>query len=338
MQCVQGQKKNILFIGTEQNILTSYQRLLASMFTVTVALGEDKALDCLQSDTEFSVVVTDIAIGQKKQSTILQHVRTNYPLMVRMALADYTDSDVLQDVVNSGDVFRFLLKPCKVRDVVEALNACVRQHELLCLEQELDVLKREKDGLERTLHSFIKLIEFRDPYTAGHMERTAKLSVMIAQRLEMSEESRLALNIAGRVHDVGKIAVPTNVLNKPCELSEAEYSIIQTHVQVGADIMKDIETTLPITRIIMEHHEHVDGTGYPNRLTGDELLPESKVLSVADTLDALLTSRSYRPQMDKEAVQQELLAMQGKKLDPTYVECGIALLNEGRFDSLHGLP
>ncbi|WP_291326327.1 HD domain-containing phosphohydrolase [Desulfovibrio sp. UCD-KL4C] len=321
--------ERVLFVDDEPNILQSYSRALRSKFAVSTALGGKAALKLLETSPPYTVVISDIKMPEMDGVELLSIVRELYPDTVRMVLTGYADLNIAMSAVNQGDIFRFLTKPCHPEDLTKAIVSGVKQYKMTQASRELVVVKRMKDGLEGLLRAFTRLVEFRDPYTAGHMDRTAEISSLIATRLGLSPDIIQGLHLAALVHDIGKIAVPSGVLNKPGPLSHAEFALIKMHSLVGAEIFETLETEWPIQRIVLEHHERIDGSGYPNGLKGDEILFESKVISVADSIDAILTTRPYREASNKQKCIDLLEKEKGIKLDASCVDAGIALLKEG---------
>jgi PAS domain S-box-containing protein len=152
-----------------------------------------------------------------------------------------------------------------------------------------------RKALGGTIKAISSAVEMRDPYTAGHQRRVADLARYIATEMNLKKDQIEGIRMASTIHDIGKIAVPAEILSKPTKLTEHEYNLIKFHPQSGYDILKDIEFPWPIARIILEHHERIDGSGYPNGLNGENLLVESKILAVADVVDAMASHRPYRP-------------------------------------------
>lgn len=319
----------ILMIDDDNNILESHRRLLRSRYAVETALGGELALKKMQEEGPFAVVVSDIKMPQMSGIDLLSTIKEQYPETIRMVLTGYADLEMAISVVNKGDIFRFLTKPCDQEDLVKAIEAGIEQYELTRASQELAIARRLNAGLEGTLQAFTRLVEFRDPYTAGHMDRTSKLAAMIAEKLNLPEDRVQGLKLAAKVHDIGKIAVPAGILNKPGTLNDAEFALIKTHPLVGADIFQTLDTGWPISRIISEHHERIDGSGYPNGLAGDEILKESMILAVADVIDAIMTHRPYRGSLEASEAIKFLNKMKGKGFDIDSAEAGIALLQEG---------
>ncbi len=175
------------------------------------------------------------------------------------------------------------------------------------------------------------LVETRDPYTAGHQRRVAKLSVLIGGELGLSEDSRKALRYAGLTHDIGKIAIPSEILTKPGKLTPLEYEMIKTHPEIGYRILKDIDFPWPVAEIVYEHHERLDGSGYPRGLKDGEILFEARILAVADVVEAMSSHRPYRPAPGIEAAIDEIRKKKGKLYDPDVVDACIRVLEKGKF-------
>jgi len=175
-------------------------------------------------------------------------------------------------------------------------------------------------------------IEKRDPYTAGHQRRVAKLSRAIATELDFSWSRIQGLRMAAAVHDLGKILIPYAILNKPGPMSEPEMAIIRMHPQTAYDILKNIEFPWPIAETIYQHHERLDGSGYPRGLKGDQILAEARIIGVADVVESMAFFRPYRPSVGIEEAIGELQARRGILYDPQVVDACVLLLTEKMFD------
>jgi len=171
-------------------------------------------------------------------------------------------------------------------------------------------------------------VELRDPYTAGHQLRVARLSNAIAREMGLSEEVAGQIYTAGLIHDIGKISVPAEILSKPGKLSKIEFSLIQMHPQAGYEILKNIDFPFPVARWVLEHHEFIDGSGYPSGLTGDQICLESKILVIADTVEAILSHRPYRPSLGTEAALNQISTNKDKIYDGTVVDACLRLFKE----------
>ncbi len=192
--------------------------------------------------------------------------------------------------------------------------------------------RRLRDGLERTVEAIAATIEMRDPYTAGHERRVVELATAIARELGLAGEKIEGLRFAALVHDIGKIRIPAEILSKPAALSPIEFEMIKGHCQVGYDILKGIEFPWPVARIVLEHHERLDGSGYPKGLQGGQTLLESKILAVADVVEAMASHRPYRPAHGIEAALAEIERHRGEWYDPAVVDACVRLFREKGFN------
>ncbi|MEW5904604.1 MAG: MASE3 domain-containing protein [Pseudomonadota bacterium] len=203
-------------------------------------------------------------------------------------------------------------------------------HDRVVAEQQ-DYLRRLQDGLQDTVQAIAATVEMRDPYTAGHQRRVAELAAAIAGEMGLPHEQVYAIHLAGIVHDLGKIAIPAEILSKPARLSEIEYSLIKSHPQTGYEILKDIDFPWPVAQMVLQHHERMDGSGYPQGLQGEAILLEARILAVADVIEAMASHRPYRAGLGLDAALQEIHDHSGTRYDATVAAAAERLLREGRF-------
>jgi len=196
------------------------------------------------------------------------------------------------------------------------------------LEAGLDKLRR---ALDATVQAMGLTIEMRDPYTAGHQRRVSKLSCAIAQEMGISPNQIDGLHMAGDIHDIGKIYIPAEILSKPGQLTDIEFTIIKTHPQVGYDILKGIDFPWPVAQIVLQHHEWINGSGYPGGLKGDEILYEARILSVADVVEAMSSHRPYRPSHGIDRALEEIQSRSGQLYEPAIVEACLRLFRDKGF-------
>jgi len=184
---------------------------------------------------------------------------------------------------------------------------------------------RLRRAVEKTIQAITTMAELRDPYTAGHQRRVARLAAAIARELGLGQETVEGIYLAGVIHDIGKIAVPAEILSKPGRLEKAEFQLIQAHCATGYDVLKEIEFPWPIAQIVLQHHERLDGSGYPGRLRGGEILREARIVGVADVVEAMASDRPYRPALGVEAALAEIRKGAGRLYDPEAAEACIGL-------------
>lgn len=192
--------------------------------------------------------------------------------------------------------------------------------------------------LDETTGALSMAVEIRDPYTAGHQRRVTRLAAAIAREMQFPQERINAIITAGLLHDVGKIYVPAEFLSKPGKISELERSVLKQHAAAGYEILKDIEYQYPIAEITRQHHERMDGSGYPLGLSGKQILLEAKIISVADVVEAMASPRPYRPALGLPAAFKEIQDNRGVFYDEQVVDICLKLFNEKGFCLEGGLP
>ena len=188
-----------------------------------------------------------------------------------------------------------------------------------------------KKTMDAALDTMSKIIEAKDPYTAGHQQRVSRLTTAIAKELNLSPDKVEGIRIASLIHDIGKISVPTEILSKTTTLSDIEFSLIKGHSQAGSDILKAIDFSYPVAQIVLQHHERLDGSGYPNKLKGDKILLEAKIIGVADVVEAMSSHRPYRPALGIDAALEEISKNKGVLYDPEVVDVCLKLFKEKGF-------
>ena len=196
------------------------------------------------------------------------------------------------------------------------------------LQQSYERLQKTMEG---TINTIAKIVEIRDPYTAGHQLNVSKLTTAIAQEMKLPPDKIEGIRIASLVHDIGKISIPAEILSKPTKLSEIEYNLINDHSQIGYDILKSIDFPWPVAQIVLQHHEKIDGSGYPQGLKGEKILLEAKIMGVADVIEAIFSHRPYRPALGIDKALEEISKNKGILYDPEVVDTCLKLFKEKGF-------
>ncbi len=217
-------------------------------------------------------------------------------------------------------------------DVASALYRIELEEARKRTERQLELAYRQaRRSLEGTVQALSAIGERRDPYTAGHSRRVAELACAIAEELGLPKDRIEGLRVAGLLHDIGKTSVPAEILAKPSRLTELEFDMIKAHPQVAYDILSRIDFPWPVAEIILQHHERLDGSGYPHGLKGEEILFEARILAVADVVEAMSSHRPYRPAHTLEEALEEIERGKGTLYDSQVVEACLRLFSEGRF-------
>ncbi len=276
------------------------------------------------------------------------------------------DSDEVPVIIISGtgeikDVIKalrlgawdYLTKPIENMAMLEyAVNRVLNHSQMLrenreyrenleeLVQQRTEELEKSNDHLfhtlKETVNSLAAVTEKRDPYTAGHQERVSILASAIARSLGLDQHTINAIRIAGMLHDVGKISVPQELLSKPTRLTDYEFEIVKTHSTSGFEIIKNIPFDAPVAEMVHQHHERLDGSGYPRGLAGDEILQGSRILVVADVVEAMSSHRPYRPAVGIDHALEEIQSQRGILYDEECVNCCVDLFN-GNQDDIESL-
>jgi PAS domain S-box-containing protein len=195
--------------------------------------------------------------------------------------------------------------------------------------------KKAEQAQAKLTHAAVEAIaamaEERDPYTAGHQRRVAELAGAIGTELGLEDDVTEGIRLAGNIHDIGKVSIPAEILVRPRKLRPYEWEMVKGHPQIGADIVRDIEFPWPVAEMILQHHERLDGSGYPRGLRGEEILIGSRIIAVADTVEAMSSHRPYRPAKGLEAGLDVITQGRGTLFDPQVVDACLRLFREGRF-------
>ena len=234
------------------------------------------------------------------------------------------DGDLTQCEMRVTDV-DWLNKPARLVSVHD-----ISERNRLYKEREENI-KRQQEMLVETITAMSNAVETRDPYTAGHMHRVSDLSIAIAEQLGLDKDRIEGIRLGGIIHDIGKLYVPSEILNRPGRLTPPEFELIKTHAQVGYDIIKGISFRWPVAEMVYQHHERIDGSGYPNGLKGNEIVYEARIMAVADVVQAMSSHRPYRPSLGIGPALDEIRKNRGKFYDTEVVDACLQIIETGQF-------
>ncbi|MHB1340408.1 MAG: HD domain-containing phosphohydrolase [Coriobacteriia bacterium] len=290
------------------------------------------------------IIVSDILMPGMDGFALCREWKTDptlAPIPFVFHTANYAESDDAH-LANTLGADLFLTKPIAHEDLVAALETLMahvaaegartpvdipaeetfREHNVRLLhklEQQLEEVQTANERLRLMINGTVlaiaKLVEARDPYTAGHQERVAALADAIGQEMGLSLDERIGIHTAGLIHDIGKISVPSAILSRPTRLSAPEFAIIKMHPDVAHDVLEGIDFPWPIADYVHQHHERMDGSGYPHGLAGDEILLGSRILAIADVVEAMTNHRPYKPAVGIDAALDEIRGNAGKTYD-----------------------
>jgi len=199
-------------------------------------------------------------------------------------------------------------------------------------EQLQETLANLRKAVSTTIQVIVSTVEVRDPYTAGHQLRVADLARAVATEMGLPQDTIEGINIAGSIHDLGKLSIPAEILSKPGKLSDDEFTLIKEHARKGYEMLKDIESPWPLAEIVYQHHERMDGSGYPRNLKGDEILMEARIMAIADVVEAMASHRPYRPALGIDVALKEIENHRGVLYDADVVDTCLRLFHEKEYE------
>ena len=192
----------------------------------------------------------------------------------------------------------------------------------------MQTLESLRKAFGTTIQIMVSAVEARDPYTAGHQLRSADLARAIATEMGLSQDKIEGIRMAASIHDIGKLSIPSEILSKPSKLTTIEFSLIKEHSRSGYEMLKDMESPWPLAQIVYQHHERIDGSGYPRNLKGDEIMIEARIMAVADVVEAMASHRPYRPSRGIEAALEEIEKNKGILYDVDVADACLRLFRE----------
>ena len=331
---------NILIVDDEESIRHLIRQILEPKgYTCILAADTTEARDCLEKQN-FELILCDINMPGESGLDFIQDVLPRHQDTAAVMVTGADDPIIAEAALELG-VYDYIIKPFNPNRVLitvsntfrrrdlEIANRAYRENLELMVAERTEKLEKALDGIVRAT---AKTVEMRDPYTAGHQKRVAELSSVIAREMGLSENQIEGIHMAGLIHDLGKISVPAEILSKPGQLTEIEFDLIKTHPQVGYDILNEIEFPWPIAQIVLQHHEKMNNSGYPQGLCGEDILMEARILCVADVVEAMASHRPYRPALGIDKALQEISQNTRILYDTEVVDNCLRLFKEKDFD------
>jgi putative nucleotidyltransferase with HDIG domain len=318
---------HILVVDDEEAIRNLIQKVVRKAgYACSIVPDGEEALNFLKDKT-IDVVITDIIMPGLNGVELTKLIKKKYSADV-IVMTGLVEGFTYEEILEKG-ASDFIEKPLNIRELMVRLKRVLRERAVLAERNQAE--KKLKKTIKEIVQAIALTVEMRDPYTAGHQKRVANLAGAIAKEMNFSKEQIDAIVMAGIIHDLGKMSIPAEILSKPGRLTEPELNIIKTHPQVGYDILKTIEFPWPVAQIVLQHHERLDGSGYPQGLLGAEIIMEARILAVADVVEAMASHRPYRAALGINKALEEISQHSGVGYDPTVVNACLKLFTENRF-------
>ncbi len=307
----------------------------AGSFRVTwIERLADAVTQLATTDHGIDIVLLDLSLPDCQGLDTVRTIRRTAPTLPIVILTGFDDEQLGLKAVQEG-CQDYLVKGQGDANLLRRTIAYSIERRNSEEEREQHA-KRLKRILKQTVQAVSLTIEMRDPYTAGHQRRVAQLARAIGQRMNLGEDVLDGLETAAFIHDIGKINIPADFLARPGQLSDAAFHVIKAHPRVGYDIVQGIEFPWPVADMILQHHERLDGSGYPNALKGDDIILGARILAVADVVEAISSHRPYRPSLGIEAAIEEVRKNAGVCYDAAVVEACEAVVRNREFEASEG--
>ncbi len=333
-------ERRCLIVDDEPSLRSALKRVMQGEgFTCFEASSGSVALDVLDSEP-IALVLSDVRMPEMSGPELLREVRARYPEMAMMMITAVAEVDVAVSCLSMG-AMDYITKPFLIDEVRARVAQAMEKRRLLLENKDYqlrleDKVKVQQDRLESLflagIQSLADALELKDPYTRGHSVRVSQLGSVTARELGMEVELVKSIELGGHLHDVGKIGVREDVLNKRGPLTDEEYEHIMTHPLLGWRILRPLLADNPVPlNVVRHHHERVDGTGVPDRLGGTDIPVEARIIAVADAFDAMMSKRPYRGGLEFDDTLAELRAGAGSQFDPQVVDAFVDVAYRGEL-------
>ncbi len=359
-------RHSILVVDDEEAILDIMTIVLAREgYDLHTASSAEEGLKKLREIPDLSLIISDQIMPGMTGVEFLEQALSIRPDAQRVLLTGFTDTDAIINAINKGRIHLYISKPWRKEELLYTINQLLAKAELVMENKRLDELVKKQNAelvelnrdleakvrlktidldrraeelkasyekiqmiLDGTVLAMSRIVESRDPYTAGHQQQVTQIASIIAEKISLPPERVEAIRISAALHDIGKISVPSEILTKPSRLTDLERELVKTHSQNAYDILKAIDFPYTIADIILQHHERMDGSGYPQGLKGEEILLEARIVAVADVLEAMSAHRPYRPALGIEAAMEEITRHRGLLYDENVVDACLEIYRE----------
>jgi putative nucleotidyltransferase with HDIG domain len=326
-------KENILIVDDEKNIRELVEKILSTEgYRCWTAENASSALQLLDKN-EIQLVLCDIKMPGMNGNELIKHIFTKDNEMAVIMITAMIDINTAIECMKMG-AYDYLLKPLNFDKLIISIERALERRRLIIenreyqqnLEIKVDTLADQiRDFTLNSIKALASALEARDTYTQGHSTRVTQYSLLVGEKLSLSKKKMEQLRLAGLLHDVGKIGVKEQVLNKPGKLTPEEYEQIKIHPQLSVKILQPVITDEEVISIIRHHHERWDGNGFPYGLKKEEIPMGSRIILVCDTFDAMTSNRPYRKAMTKEIAFDELRRCSGSQFDPRMVKAFLSI-------------
>lgn len=305
----------ILIVDDEINNLQLLKRTFRGKYNIITASNGLEGLETLKRNiNDISLIVSDHKMPIMEGTKFLEEANKIAPDVIKILLTGFSDIEIITDAVNKCNLFQYVLKPFNPDELQEAVRNGLDKFDLASSKSL--ILKDLKELFYKTIKSIASALDAKDPYTHGHSMRVTLYSIILAKELNVEQDMLEQIEMAGLLHDIGKIAIPEAILCKPGKLTDEEFVIMKSHPANSERLIASIKKLHEVSPGVKHHHERWDGRGYPDHLEGENIPFSARVIALADTYDAMTSTRSYRKALDHEVAIEEIQKCAGAQFDP----------------------
>lgn len=319
----------ILLVDDEPDNLALLYRTLRGKYDITKTTSPIEALDILNKN-KIDLVISDHKMPEMDGVEFLKRVYDKYPDTMRLLVTAYTDSTILIDAINYAKIYRYIKKPFEPNELLLTVSNTLEYLQLKL--DNANLINDLKELFAGTIKAIIEAMDAKDAFTMGRSRRVTFYALKIARAINLPEDTVNKIELAAMLHDIGMIGVSDNIIYKVEKLDEKDWEEIRNHVKHGVRILEDIKQLRDVVELIKYHHEFYNGSGYPAGLQGEAIPLGSRIISIADAYDAMVSSRAYRQPRSPEQALEILHNMRGIQFDPDLVEVFDDVVEEARAE------
>lgn len=322
-----SEKHTILLVDDEVNNLQLLRRTLRHDYNIITASNGKEALEIVEGKgKEIALIVSDQKMPEMEGTEFLKRVAGDYPDIVKILLTGHLDVDAIVDSINDCHLYQYIVKPFDPEELKLTIETGIQKFDLV--NNKTVILKDLRELFYKTIKLIASALDAKDPYTHGHSLRVTMYSLILAKNLNLDDTTLEEIETAGLLHDIGKIGIPQSILCKPGKLTDDEFEVMKSHPAQAEKMLMGIKKLTVISNWLRTHHEKWDGTGYPNGLKGEEIPISGRIIALADTYDAMTSTRSYRKALSHETAISEIKRCSGSQFDPVLADLFIRCEDE----------